>query len=126
MKPEHLIFRITSIMRAVEQSLGLGDLDLSCRSILVFVGEAEAARMKLNVADIIRTSSFGTPPTVYARLSELHSGGWIEYAPDPHDRRARQVLLTQSARRVYRKVSREVLKFIEEGEDGSPIARLKH
>lgn len=104
-------------MRAVEQSLGLGDLDLPSRSILVFVGEAEAARQKLNVADIIRTSSFGTPPTVYARLSGLHSGGWIEYAPDPLDRRARQVLLTPSSRRVYRRISREVLSLLDEGGD---------
>ena len=92
-KREQLIFRICSVMRAVEQSAGLSELDPASRSILTFIGEAEAEQRILNVSDVVRGAGFGTPPTVYSRLNELEKGGWIEYAPDPRDRRARQVFL---------------------------------
>lgn len=113
MKREHLIFRICRVMRAVEQTAGLSELDPSSRSILTFIGEAEAEQRVLNVSDIVRAPGFGTPPTVYARLGELEKRGWIEYAPDPRDGRARQVFLTRQARRTYARMSaqaQEVLK----------------
>jgi hypothetical protein len=80
-KREQLIFRICGVMRAVEQTAGLSDLDSSSRSILTFIGEAEAEQKILKVSDVVKGAGFGTPPTVYSRLSELEKAGWIEYAP---------------------------------------------
>ena len=120
MKPEHLIFRITGIVRAVEQTVGLGALDPIQKSILAFIGEAEAAKRSVNVTDIIKTLAYGSAPTVYGRMNDLEVGGWIEYMPDPYDRRARQVVLTDVSRRAYRKIAREVKRSLDQGPLDAP------
>lgn len=113
MKKEHLIFRISRVMRAVEQTAGLDGLDPSSRAILVLIGEAEAEQKVLNVSDVVKACNFGTPPTIYNRLSELEKAGWIEYAADPRDGRARHVFLSRSARRLYGRVSGEVQRLLK-------------
>lgn len=113
MKPEHLIFRICGIVRAVEQTVGLGELDPIQKSILAFIGEAETSKRSVNVTDIIKTTVYGSAPTVYARMNDLEVGGWIEYVPDPYDRRARQVVLSDASRQAYRKIAKEVKRCFE-------------
>lgn len=105
-----LIFRINRIIRSIEASSGLSDVDIAGRSILSFIGEAEAEGRTLNVSDVVKGPGFGTAPTVYSRLAELEKAGWIKSVPDPRDGRAKQVQLTTLARRTYAKMSNEALK----------------
>lgn len=107
-----LIFRINRIVRAIEATSGLDELDISARAILSFIGEAEAEQRTLNVSDVVKGPGFGTAPTVYARLAELENAGWIKSIPDPRDGRAKQVLLTPLARRTYAKMSSEAQKIV--------------
>lgn len=109
---KQLIFRINGLVRAIEVNSGLGELDLKARSILSFIGEAEADRLALNVSDIVKAPGFGTAPTVYARLAELEDAGWIKSVPDPRDGRAKRVSLTAQARRTFAKMSAEAQKII--------------
>ncbi len=106
------IFRINHIVRAIETSSGLSDLDIAARSILSFIGEAEAENRTVNVSDVVKGPGFGTAPTVYSRLTELEKAGWIKSIPDPRDGRAKQVQLTTLAPRIYAKMSKEALKLI--------------
>lgn len=106
-----LIFRINRLVRAIEATSGLDELDISARAILSFIGEAEAEQRTLNVSDVVKGPGFGTAPTVYARLSELEKAGWIKCSPDPRDGRAKQVLLTPLARRTFAKMSTEAHKL---------------
>lgn len=106
-----LIFRISRVVRAIEATSGLGELDISARAILSYIGEAEVDQRTLNVSDIVKGPGFGTAPTVYSRLSELEKGGWIRCIPDPNDGRAKQVLLTPLAKRTFAKMSSEALKL---------------
>lgn len=106
-----LIFRINRVVRSIEAASGLGELDISARAILSFIGEAEAEQRSLNVSDVVKGPGFGTAPTVYARLSELEKSGWIKCIPDPRDGRAKQVLLTPTARRTFAKMSTEARKL---------------
>jgi hypothetical protein len=106
-----LIFRISRVVRAIEATSGLGELDISARSILTFIGEAEVEQRTLNVSDIVKGPGFGTAPTVYSRLSELEKGGWIRCVPDPDDGRAKKVLLTPLSKRTFAKMSSEALKL---------------
>lgn len=106
-----LIFRINRLVRAIEATSGLDELDISARSILSFIGEAEAEQRTLNVSDVVKGPGFGTAPTVYARLAELEKAGWIRSTPDPRDGRAKQVLLTAQARRTFAKMSAEAHKL---------------
>jgi len=117
MSKKNLIFRINRIVRSIENSSGLSDLDMSTRSILGFIGEAEAENQTLHVSDVVKILSFGTAPTVYARLRELEKSGWIKSIPDPRDGRAKQLQLTSKARRVYTKMSTEALKIIASSKD---------
>jgi len=50
----------------------------------------------------------GTPPTVYSRLSELETSGWICTGPDPHDGRVKKLHLTARARQCFTRMSREL------------------
>lgn len=111
MEKSQLIFRINRLVRVIEASSGLDELDISARSILSFIGEAEAEQRTLNVSDVVKGPGFGTAPTVYSRLAELESAGWIKCIPDPRDGRAKQVLLTPLARRTFAKMSAEALKL---------------
>ncbi len=106
-----LIFRINRVVRAIEATSGLDELDISARAILSFIGEAEAEERTLNVSDVVKGPGFGTAPTVYSRLGELEKAGWIKCIPDPRDGRAKQVLLTALARRTYAKMSNEAHKL---------------
>lgn len=107
-----LIFRINRVVRAIEATSGLDELDISARAILSFIGEAEAEQRALNVSDVVKGPGFGTAPTVYSRLAELEKAGWIKCVPDPRDGRAKQVLLTALARRTYAKMSSEAQKLV--------------
>jgi hypothetical protein len=106
-----LIFRINRVVRAIEATSGLDELDISARAILSFVGEAEAEQRTLNVSDVVKGPGFGTAPTVYSRLAELENAGWIKCTPDPRDGRAKHVMLTTLARRTYAKMSSEAQKL---------------
>jgi DNA-binding PadR family transcriptional regulator len=112
MERKQLIFRINHLVRSLEDSSGLLDLDILARSILSFIGEAEAEGRTLNVSDVVKGPGFGTAPTVYSRLAELEKAGWIKSVPDPRDGRAKHVQLTPLARRTYAKMSKEALKLI--------------
>ena len=112
MDKHQLIFRIFRLVRAIEASSGLSDIDIVARSILSFIGEAEAEGRTLNVSDVVKAPGFGTAPTVYSRLAELEGAGWIKSVPDPRDGRARHVQLTTLARRTYTKMSNEVGKVV--------------
>ena len=112
MDKTQLIFRINRVVRAMEATSGLDELDISARAILSFIGEAEAEQRTLNVSDVVKGPGFGTAPTVYSRLAELEKSGWIRCVPDPRDGRAKQVLLTTQARRTYAKMSSEAQKLV--------------
>ena len=111
MDKNQLIFRINRVVRAIEATSGLDELDISARAILSFIGEAEAEQRTLNVSDVVKGPGFGTAPTVYSRLAELENAGWIKCTPDPRDGRAKQVMLTALARRTYAKMSNEAQKL---------------
>lgn len=112
MSSSHAIFRIQRVIRAVEERCGLDELDLVAREILRLVGDGEASGMKLNVSEIVRHSEFGSPPTIFSRISRLQEGGWITYAPDPSDGRIRIVGLTARARRAFAQMSAAAVKAI--------------
>ena len=111
MRKDDLIFRINRVIRAIESTTGLDELDLSSRAILNFIGEAESQEKLLNVSDIVKGPGFGTAPTVYSRIAELERTGWIKCVPDPNDGRAKHVRLTPVARRAFAKMSAETQKL---------------
>ena len=108
---DSLIFQIHRVVRSIAETTGLDAVDVSSRSILNFIGEAEAEERTLNVSDIVKAPGFGTPPTVYTRLSKLEQGGWIEFKPNPQDGRAKHVRLTRNARKAYARMSEAIRKL---------------
>ena len=112
MDKNQLIFRISRVVRAIEATSGLGELDISARDILNFIGEADVEQKTLNVSDIVKGPGFGTAPTVYSRLADLEKAGWIRCVPDPNDGRAKQVLLTPLSKRTFAKMSAEAHKLV--------------
>jgi hypothetical protein len=112
-RSDDLIFQINRAIRSVEASTRLTELDLSARSILNFVGEAESEQRVLNVSDVVKGPGFGTAPTVYSRITELERTGWIKCVQDPHDGRAKHVRLTPAARKAFSRMSAEIQKLMK-------------
>ena len=118
LRTDDLIFRINRVIRAVEASAGLDELGLSSRSILNFIGEAEADQRLLNVSDVVKGPGFGTAPTVYSRIAELERTGWIKCVQDPNDGRAKHVRLTPLARKTFARMSAETHKLLARKQKG--------
>jgi DNA-binding MarR family transcriptional regulator len=118
LRSDDLIFRINRVIRAVESSTGLDELDLSSKSILNFIGEAESEQRVLNVSDVVKGPGFGTAPTVYSRIAELERTGWIKCVQDPNDGRAKHVRLTPLARKTFAKMSAETHKLLTRKQKG--------
>lgn len=53
-----LIFRINRSVRSIMASSGLGKLAIMARSILSYIGEAEAEGRTLNVSDLVKRTGF--------------------------------------------------------------------
>ena len=111
-RSDDLIFQINRAIRTVESQTGMDQLDLSSRSILSFIGDAESQQRTLNVSDVVKGPGFGTAPTVYSRIAELERTGWIKCVPDPSDGRARHVRLTPLARKAFARMSAETHKVL--------------
>ena len=122
MSKKNLIFRINRIVRSIENSSGLSDLDMSTRSILGFIGEAEAENQTLHVSDVVKILIFGTAPTVYARLrelekSELTNKVYKQNAGEAQENvKHSQVLLTKLNNLVYREYSKILTQLHENSE----------
>lgn len=114
MNRNNLIFKINQVIRAVEDRSGLGDLDLTSKEILRFVGENEAHKKRLNVSEVVRHGEFGSPPTVFSRLSLLEQHGWIALVTDNADGRVKNVQLTPRARKAFSLMSAAALKTVTE------------
>jgi len=112
LRKEDLIFRINRVIRAVESTTGMDELDLSSRSILSFIGDAEFQERVLHVSDVVKGPGFGTAPTVYSRIAELERTGWIKCVQDPDDGRAKHVKLTPQARKAFARMSAEAQKVL--------------
>lgn len=110
--PDELIFRLKKAAREMEPWSGLDKVDLTSRAILDFIGECAAERRPVNVTDIVKTSGFGTPPTVYKRLAVLENTGWIQTKPHPVDGRVKLVEPTAHTVKTYRKMSSALQKVL--------------
>ena len=73
-----LIFRIHSVVRAIEADTALDNLNLAAREILKFIGQRSAEGLQTRSSDVIVMTRLGTAPTIYARLSELEDADWIK------------------------------------------------
>ena len=105
------IFAIARVIRKVEDSHGLSELDCVSRSMLTFIGETLAQDMPVYVQTIIESKRFGTPPTVFGRLAELKERGWIDVRPGIEDRRKRLISLTNQSCRAYSLMSNLATRF---------------
>jgi DNA-binding MarR family transcriptional regulator len=107
-----LVFLIHRVIRSVEVGTGMDKLDLSSKSVLTFIGEAESRQRVLKISDVVHESGFGTAPTVYSRLALLEWTGWIKCVQDPEDGRAKHVRLTPLARHTFALMSAEMQKLL--------------
>jgi DNA-binding MarR family transcriptional regulator len=116
MTRNNLIFKINQAVRSVEDRSGLCDLDLTSKEILRFVGESEAGKRRINVTEIVRHGEFGSPPTIFSRLSLLEQQQWIALIPDESDGRVKNVQLSARARKAFTLMSSAALKTMTEAQ----------
>jgi len=111
MKQSALIFRINQLVRAIEERTGLMEMDFASREMLKFIGEAQTASKTLSVSDIVKSEIFGTPPTVYSRLTKLEEAGWINSRANAEDGRVKNIVLSTAAIKAFSRMSDAALKL---------------
>lgn len=107
------VFRMKSVMRAVEMDSGAGGLDALSWEILNRVGDAQTAEETLIVGDIIGNDTFGSPATAHGRLKKLTKQGWLKLVDDPQDGRRKILRLSDKSVRMFNKMSTSVLRFAQ-------------
>ena len=112
MKTSCLIFYLYRMLRMVEHEAGLDGLDARTKSLLLLIAEGDFEGSALSVGDLTRGGNMGTAPTVYSALNELESEGWIERRPDAIDGRTRRLCLTESAKKVFARMSSQAARAL--------------
>lgn len=107
-----LFFRLNSLIKDIEASRGLYELDNDLTALLNNIAEADFNGHDLRVTDILKLLGFGTPPTIFRRLGKLADAGWVLYEHNPDDRRVRFVRLTPSARQAFDTMAMEVFNAL--------------
>lgn len=102
------IYRIRSVISAVEARTGLDELDLATRDVLRFVGEAEAVGESPSCTAVVQGAAIGTRPTTLARLTMLEEDGWLVSMVDRDDGRVKRWRLTPRARRAFSQMSKRL------------------
>ncbi|MEN6302233.1 MAG: MarR family winged helix-turn-helix transcriptional regulator [Armatimonadia bacterium] len=108
MTSSSLYFRARLAALPFEQKTGLTDLDYVSRAVLDYIGRCQAVGGLISITDVVKGSQAGTPPTVYARLSELQDLGWIIQEQNPHDGRSKIVRLSGKSRTVFGEIGRRM------------------
>lgn len=89
-------------------------LDPIARDILLHISARVGAGDRIHLSDIRFNPQFGSPVTALGRLQHLIATGWVVSSPDPDDRRAQVLQLSQQAETEIRRLSRNIQKLISQ------------
>ena len=113
-----------SLVRALDREMegGVG-LDLQRYDVMLHVSEGERGRRMTDLARAVVLSKSG----LTALVDRMEADGLLERRPDPEDRRATRVVLTDAGRSRFREASafhREVVHriFIDRVTEGEAVA----
>ena len=112
MDSQRLVLEVNRLIQTVEAQNGVNGLGILARTILYFIADAEFEKRRVRVSDVTANAAFGSPPTVFSRLTELEGSGWISYKNVAEDRRIRLVMLTPAARRTFSIMSKQIHQML--------------
>lgn len=96
--------RFLQLAQAIRGLPSLPALDPLEERILGLVANAQQARERLSVRDMMAKHELGAAQTIHTRLKSMRDKGWIELA-DTEDARRKQIELTQAAIRHFERLS---------------------
>jgi DNA-binding MarR family transcriptional regulator len=108
---QSLLFRITALLRSLDEQTGLGDLDYTSRDMLFFVGERTDSGEPPRVSEVTLDGRFGSAATAHAKLNELVEQGWLKRAPGKVDKRERILILTRKAEGIFKQFATAMAKL---------------
>lgn len=97
---------LKATIAAAESRHGLHEIDPTTREMLLAIASANLSARKIRVSDIKNEQTYGTLPTVLARLQKLVEAGWIERKTDPKDGRVVLLQITSKAKLTFNKISK--------------------
>jgi DNA-binding MarR family transcriptional regulator len=106
------IFRIKSFIKALEGDEGFSGLDQTSIDILTRIGGAYARRESLRSSDLAENPDFGSPASVYRKLSQLTADGWVTSTQDPADARSRFIIPTSRTLHAFNRMSSKLKQQI--------------
>lgn len=108
------IFRLRRLIKAFEGSQGLEDLSRPAREVLLTIIEETHNSGPPLVGDITRNADLGSTVTVFAKIKELETQGWISRLPDQEDSRARRIIISAKSQRATRRLTEQVRRLVDE------------
>lgn len=96
-----------AILDARLAPLGMSEARWQC---LLHLGRATAPLSQVELAERMNI----TPPSLVKLLDRLEEDGWLQRLPEPGDRRAKRIQLTEKARDMARRIEAEATKLREE------------
>ncbi len=104
-----------AILDARLAPLGLSEARWQC---LLHLGRTGAALSQVDLAERMGI----TPPSLVKLLDRLEEDGWVRRLPEPGDRRAKRVELTDKARDMTRRIEAEAQRLRAEVWEGTTPA----
>lgn len=115
-----------SILDARLAPLGLSEARWQC---LLHLSRADAPLSQVELADRMGIA----PPTLVKLLDRLEEDGWVNRLPEPGDRRAKRIHLTNRARAMAQRIEAEASRLRQEllagttaAERQAFVAMLRH
>lgn len=103
------------VLRAIndsEKQSGVDGLDHADRAMLYHIALNEGEGRSLKMTDLEKSGTFGTLPTVLARVGKLIEQGWVDKDVNPEDSRSRIVSTSSRARKFFQKASKAVVSAV--------------
>lgn len=80
--------------------------------MLYHIALNEGEGRSLKMTDLEKSGTFGTLPTVLARVGKLIEQGWVDKDVNPEDSRSRIVSTSSRARKFFQKASKAVVSAV--------------
>lgn len=107
------MIKATTVMNHFRERLTQNEIGLWF--VLSFIYERAEQGVQTRITDLVQQLEFGTGPTVYKKVQDLHQQGMIDIAPCNNDMRAKYLSVTKAAKQQFSELSKSLNQLATEG-----------
>ncbi len=107
------MIKVTKVMNHFRERLTQNEIGLWF--VLSFIYERSEQGVQTRITDLVQQLEFGTGPTVYKKVQDLHQQGMIEIIQCNGDMRAKSLSITKAAKQQFSELSKSLNQMAIEG-----------